>query len=373
VRSDSPGNRPRPYNPPVTTAPTRRPAPARTGATPAADPFKLPGLLGLAGLHPDQIRLLLARTHAYAAAANDPAACTHELNGRLLATMFFEDSTRTRTSFTLAARRLGADTIDLSSTTSSVNKGETLIDTALTIQAMGISAMVVRTRQAGGPALIASAVRCPVINAGDGRHEHPTQGLLDLYTIAHAHGRLDGFDFSGLTLAIIGDVANSRVARSAISGLRALGGRAVCIGPPALAPASLRALGCDVSRDLDEVLPHADAVMMLRIQFERHGEKPESAAPHAGKPPHGQPPHGQPPQPPRSQAIPSIREYRELYALTSPRAARMKPGAIVMHPGPMNRGVEIDGPVADGPRSAILRQVAHGVAARMAVLSACLG
>jgi aspartate carbamoyltransferase catalytic subunit len=292
----------------------------------------------------------------FAQAANDPATRLDVLTGRTVATMFFEDSTRTRTSFVLAARRLGAETIDFSSGTSSVNKGETLIDTALTVGAMGVSAMIVRTRQGGGPAAIASAVGCPVVNAGDGRHEHPTQGLLDTYTVAAAHGRLEGFDLSGLRVAIVGDVASSRVARSAIAALTRLGARVVCIGSPALAPHSLRSLGCEVGHDLDAALPEADAVMMLRIQFERHAD-PGAAGPNT----------------PRPSAIPSIREYRELFAMTAARARRLKPGAIVMHPGPMNRGLEIDGEVADGPRSVILRQVAHGVAARMAVLGLLLG
>jgi aspartate carbamoyltransferase catalytic subunit len=314
--------------------------------------------LGLHGLSAADLRHLLQQTHRFAAIANDPTLRDDSLRGCAIATMFFEDSTRTRTSFTLAARRLGADTVDFSSASSSVNKGETLVDTALTVQAMGISAMVVRTRQSGGPHLIASAVDCSVLNAGDGRHEHPTQGLLDTYTLAAAHDRLDGFDLSGLTVAIVGDIANSRVARSAIAAMRPLGARVACIGSPALAPPSLRAaLGCEVSHDFDAVLPEADAVMMLRIQFERHGE---AAGP--GKT-----------EAPRSAAIASLREYRALYGLTTERAARLKRGAVVMHPGPMNRGLEIDGAVADGPQSVILKQVANGVAARMAVLSLCAG
>jgi aspartate carbamoyltransferase catalytic subunit len=220
--------------------------------------------------------------------------------------------------------------------------------------------MIVRARQNGAAAMIAGAVACPVINAGDGRHEHPTQGLLDLLTIAEAHGRLGGFDLSGLMVAIVGDVASSRVARSAIAGLTALGARVVCVGPPALAPRSLEALGCAVSNDFDAVLPAADAVMMLRIQFERHGEAAEKAPALPGAPP-------------RSAAIASVREYRDGYGLTTDRAARLKPGAIVMHPGPINRGLEIDAAVADGPRSVILKQVAHGVAVRMAALGLCIG
>jgi aspartate carbamoyltransferase catalytic subunit len=206
--------------------------------------------------------------------------------------------------------------------------------------------------------MIADAVACPVLNAGDGRHEHPTQGLLDIYTVAEAHGRLSDFDLSGLTVLIVGDVASSRVARSAISGMTTLGARVVCVGPPPLAPASLASLGCAVSHDFDAVLPAADAVMMLRIQFERHGEARGAKG--------------------RGASIPSVREYRELYGLTEERASRIKGrggigGGIVMHPGPMNRGIEIDSAVADGPRSVVLKQVAHGVTVRMAALSLILG
>jgi aspartate carbamoyltransferase catalytic subunit len=323
-------------------------------------------LLGLEGLSAGELRLLLQRVHRYAAIANRPETRTGELEGRQIGTMFFEDSTRTRSSFTLAARRHSAEVIDLSGSGTSVNKGETLVDTARTLEAMGVSALVVRTKQSGGAELVARAVGgadggapgCCVLNAGDGRHEHPTQGLLDLYTIAESHGRLEGFDCSGLTVAIVGDVASSRVARSAIAGLRTLGARVMAVGSPALAPGALTALGCEVSHDFDGVLPDADVVMMLRIQFERHSE---------GATPQTPPTEGK-----KSAAITSIREYRALYGMTRERAARLKPGAVIMHPGPMNRGLEIDAEVADGPRSIILRQVARGVAARMAALAVCV-
>jgi aspartate carbamoyltransferase catalytic subunit len=282
------------------------------------------------------------------------------LAGRTVATMFFEDSTRTRTSFTLAAHRCGARTVDVSGAATSVNKGETYIDTARVIESMGVDALVVRARQNGAADLVAGAVRCAVLNAGDGRHEHPTQGLLDCYTLAEAHGRLDDFDLSGLRVAIVGDVVNSRVARSAIAGMTALGASVVCIGPPNFAPASLAALGCAVTNDLDSVLPAADAAMMLRIQFERHAE----GGPGDAKP--------QGPEPKKTSAIASIREFREFYALTEERAARMKPGAVVMHPGPINRNLELDSAVADGPRSVILKQVANGVPVRMAALALCV-
>lgn len=303
----------------------------------------------------------------------DPAGCNELLDGRVVANLFFEDSTRTRLSFTVAAKRLGADVIDLLGSTSSVNKGETLIDTACNIEAMGVSALVVRAKQSGAAALIASRVGIPVLNAGDGKHEHPTQGLLDTYTLAESLGRLETFDLSGIRIAIVGDISASRVARSAIAAMTTLGADVVCVGPVGLAPRSLEALGsggsggagktggsCAVTHDLDAVLPTLDAIMMLRIQFERYdGAKnpgPASASAPATNP-----------------LIPSIREYREFYALTQARADKLKAKAIVMHPGPINRGIELDAEVADGPKSVILRQVTNGVIVRAAVLNDLVG
>ena len=360
----------RPYNDPVATSKTIEPDAPKKGQKKwgafAAPPgvWKGRDLVGLHGVSAQDLRAVLAAARELEPRANRPETRTGELAGRTIATMFFEDSTRTRTSFALAAERVSATVVDLSIVTSSVNKGETLIDTARTIEAMGVSAMVVRARQNGAAKMIADAVACPVINAGDGRHEHPTQGLLDAYTIAEAHGRLEEFDLTGLTVAIVGDVASSRVARSGIIGLTALGAKVVCVGPPALAPRGLESLGCTVSNELDPVLPVADAVMMLRIQFERHGEGTE------GRRDGGTEAAGPKPS---AASIPSIREYRELYGMTEERASRIKGGGIVMHPGPMNRGIEIDAAVADGPRSVVLRQVAHGVAVRMAALSLILG
>jgi aspartate carbamoyltransferase catalytic subunit len=241
---------------------------------------------------------------------------------------------------------------------SSVNKGETLIDTATNVEAMGVAALVVRARQSGVASLIARKVRCPVINAGDGRHEHPTQGLLDAYAFAAAMGRSRDFDLSGLRVAIVGDIASSRVARSTIFAMRALGASVVCVGPPSMAPESLRAFKVDVSRDLDAVLPTVDAAVMLRIQFERTeaaaGAKGEALVV-------------------KAPGLASVREYRTLYALTPERADRMQAHAVVMHPGPINRGIELDAAVADGPRSIILRQVAAGVLVRMAVIARLCG
>jgi aspartate carbamoyltransferase catalytic subunit len=301
-------------------------------------------LLGLEGLPAEALRELLNAAHEM---GQRPPRAT--LAGRIVVNLFFEDSTRTRMSFSIAARRLGAEVVDLLGSGSSVSKGETLIDTARNVEAMGVAAIVVRARQSGAAAMIARHVSCPVINAGDGRHEHPTQGLLDIYTLAESHGRLGSFDLRGLRVAIVGDAAASRVARSAIAGMTTLGAEVVCVGPPALAPRSLSALGATVSHELDAVLPRVDAVMMLRIQFERYGE-------------------GKGAEQQRSAPIHSIREYRELYALTPERTRMMKPGAIVMHPGPINRGIEMDGAVADGERSVVLRQVHNGVLVRMAVL-----
>jgi len=312
-------------------------------------------LLALGTLGAQRIRVLLASARFVMPTARGPTRPDQSLAGRVVALLFFEDSTRTRIGFTMAARRLGADVIDLHAGRSSLNKGESFADTARTIEAMGADALVVRTRQAGGAALIARAVACPVINAGDGAHEHPTQGLTDAYALAEAADRLDGFDLSGLRVAIVGDVANSRVARSDIAALGALGAEVTCVGPPALAPASLETLGCRVGRDLDAVLPSMDAAIMLRVQFERHG---------------GDDPGGQ--LPGQSPLIGSVREYRAAYALSAERARLMKPSAVLMHPGPVNRGLEIDPAVANGldggPASLILRQVAIGVGVRMSVL-----
>lgn len=343
------------------------------------------------------------------------AELQRELHGRVIANLFFEDSTRTRVSFSVAARRLGADVIDLTSVGSSMNKGETVVDTALNVAAMGVDGVVIRHRSSGAAEMVRRALDgepahgraedlepalesavatphepgvlapppCSVINAGDGRHEHPTQGLLDIYTVASAFERLETFDLSGLTVAIIGDIGSSRVARSDIAGMVALGARVICIGPPGLVPAGMRTLGCEVSHDLDSVLPELDVVNVLRIQFERHegaggggGSGSGGAATHSGVPgpvsAHG---GGAAPSGggPKSNVIASTREYNELYGLTTRRAARLRKHAIIMHPGPINRGVELSSDVADSQRSMVLRQVAFGVVVRMAVLKLCLG
>lgn len=322
-----------------------------------ADVFARRDLLGLQGLSAGEIRsiLKLAREMDFEEGAQRHA---RRLAGRTVATMFFEDSTRTRSSFIIAARKLGADVLELSGANSSVNKGETLVDSARAIEAMGVDAMVIRARQCGAAAMIAANVGVSVVNGGDGKHEHPTQGLLDMYTIAQAHNRLDSFDFTGMTVVIVGDLVSSRVARSGIAGLTTLGARVICVGPVTMAPKSLTSLGCEVCHDLDSVLAAADAVMMLRIQFERHGA--EGAEQKAQ------------PELKRTTAISSVREFREFYGLTRERAQRMKDGAVVLHPGPINRGIELDSAVAEGPRSVITRQVHQGVCVRMAALAMCL-
>ena len=295
-----------------------------------------PHLLGLGDLSADEINFVLETADGLREVSTRSVKKVPALRGRVVVNAFFEDSTRTRMSFGLAAQRLSADVVDFTGKGSSVSKGETLADTVRNIEAMGVDVMVVRHGSAGAAKLVADAVSCSVINAGDGAHEHPTQGLLDIYTLRQHFGRLDG-----LHVAIVGDIANSRVARSNVFGLTKLGAKVTLVGPPTLLPASFgRMPGVEISTNLDDVLPRVDALNMLRIQFERM----------------------------KSAAFPSIREYTELFGLTKPRLARCRDDVLVMHPGPMNRGVEIDASIADGPHSAILKQVSHGLAVRMAVL-----
>jgi len=262
------------------------------------------------------------------------------LRGRTVVNLFLENSTRTRISFELAAKRLSADVINFSAGGSSVAKGESLRDTALTLQAMGADAIVVRHSSSGSPLQLTRWVDAHVLNAGDGTHEHPTQALLDLYTMRERHGRLDG-----LRVAIVGDVLHSRVARSLSIGLVTMGAEVTLVGPPTLIPPEAPTWGVQVSYDLDGLVPKLDVCYMLRVQTERQ----------------------------RLEYFPSVREYARLFGLTSERAAMLPDAALIMHPGPMNRGVEIDSDVADGPYSVILEQVTNGVAVRMAVLYLCSG
>jgi aspartate carbamoyltransferase catalytic subunit len=262
------------------------------------------------------------------------------LRGRTVVNLFFEDSTRTKTSFELAAKRLSADVINFAAKGSSVSKGETLKDTALTLEAMGSDAVVIRHSWSGAPVNLARIVRGSVVNAGDGTHEHPTQALLDAFTMRQKLGRLEG-----LKVTIVGDVLHSRVARSNVLLLRTLGAEVTLVAPPTLLPVGVHAWPAEVSYDLDAVLPKSDVVMMLRVQRERMG----------------------------AAYFPSAREYSRRYGLDADRAAVLQDHAIVMHPGPMVRGMEIASEVADGLRSTIVDQVTNGVSVRMAVLYLLLG
>ncbi len=263
------------------------------------------------------------------------------LRGKTVVSLFYEESTRTRISFETAAKRLGSDTMTFSVGTSSVKKGESLLDTVQTIEAMGIDAIIVRHSSAGTPHRVASWTSASVVNAGDGCHEHPTQGLLDAFTLRRHRGP----SLDGCRVAIVGDVKHSRVARSNIKAFDALGCELTLVGPPTLMPERLDGWPVRVAYDLDDVLPDIDVVYLLRIQHERIGEA----------------------------LFPSIREYATRWGLTEERAARLKPDTFVMHPGPMNRGVEIAGVVADSARSLVTEQVTNGVAVRMAVLWTLLG
>lgn len=292
-------------------------------------------LLGLEGMTPDQIEPLLDLAESYALLNRSRKVPRDVLRGRTLINLFFEDSTRTRTSFELAGKRLGADVINMSVAQSSVNKGETLLDTAATLNAMRTDLLVVRHSQSGAPALLARKVEASVVNAGDGMHEHPTQALLDALTIRRHHGTL-----GGLKVAICGDVAHSRVARSNIHLLTTMGSSVRLVGPPTLVPSNLGQLGVDIHHSMEDGLRDVDVVMMLRLQRERMS----------------------------SGLIPSAREYFRFFGLDRRRLDLAHKNALVMHPGPMNRGVEIDSSVADSDQSVIQEQVEMGVAVRMAVL-----
>ena len=288
-------------------------------------------------LNRPQAEALLDLADAFVALNRRPEKMLPLLRGRTLVNLFFENSTRTQGSFELAAKRLGADVVNLSPRASSVSKGETLIDTAVTLNAMRPDLLVVRHSASGAAALLSQKVSCAVVNAGDGRHEHPTQALLDALTLRRALGGVEG-----LTVAICGDVAHSRVARSNIVLLQLLGARVRVVGPPTLVPGAAREWGCEVHHDLRAGLKDADVVMALRLQLERMD----------------------------GAFVPSAREYVRFYGLDREKLAWAAPGAKVMHPGPMNRGVEIDSAVADDPAVSLIQdQVELGVAARMAVLA----
>ncbi len=284
--------------------------------------------------------LILDTADELAQTATRPIKKLPTLRGRTVVNLFFEDSTRTRISFEAAAKRLSADVINFSAKGSSVAKGESLKDTALTLEAMGADAVVIRHGASGAPHRLAGWVRGSVVNAGDGSHEHPTQALLDAFTMRRRLGRLDG-----LRVTIVGDILHSRVARSNVLLLSTLGAEVTLVGPPTLIPVAVGAWPCSVSYDLDAALPKSDVVMMLRVQQERMN----------------------------AAYFPSVREYSRRYGLDGTRMAMLPGHAVVMHPGPMNRGVEIAADVADSARSTIVEQVANGVSVRMAVLYLLLG
>ncbi len=314
-------------------------SPANVGTEAESYRWRHRHLLSLEELSTQDVRFLLQTARGFEEVSTRSVKKVPALRGKVVVNLFFEDSTRTRASFHLAASRLSADVLEFSAKGSSVAKGETLRDTARNIEAMGVDVIVVRHGASGAAVQVSKHVNCSVINAGDGQHEHPTQGLLDIYTIARRLGRND-FDLSGLTVAIVGDIAHSRVARSNVHGLHKLGARVILVGPPTLLPRGFADLGCELSSDLDEVLPRVDVINMLRVQFERL----------------------------QSQAFPSLREYTTFYGLTAGKLKRARKGMLVMHPGPVNRGIEVDSAVADGPQSTILQQVANGLAVRMAGL-----
>jgi len=292
-------------------------------------------LLGIAQLTVEEIQLILDTADALRQVADRPVKKVPALRGKTVINLFFEASTRTRSSFELAEKRLSADILNLAVSTSSVSKGETLVDTARNLEAMSPDIIVVRHASAGAPHLLGKVCRSSIVNAGDGMHEHPTQALLDALTIREVKGRLEG-----LRIAIIGDIAHSRVARSDTILFHKMGAQVTVCGPPTLIPWDYDKLGARIAGRIEDALEGADVVMMLRVQHERQNEA----------------------------FVPSTREYYNFYGLTRERMRMAKKDTMVMHPGPMNRGVEIDSDVADAPFSVILDQVANGIATRMAVL-----
>ena len=292
-------------------------------------------LLGIAHLSVEEIQLILDTADALKQIADRPVKKVPTLRGKTVINLFFEPSTRTRSSFELAEKRLSADILNFSASTSSVSKGETLLDTARNLEAMSPDIIVVRHASAGAPYMLSRECRSSIVNAGDGMHEHPTQALLDALTVRQVKGRLDG-----IKIAIIGDIAHSRVARSDTLLFHKMGAEVWVCGPPTLIPWDYEKLGVKITGRLEEAIQAADVIMMLRVQHERQNEA----------------------------FVPSLREYYNFYGLTRERMRLAKKDTIVMHPGPMNRGVEIDSDVADGASSVILDQVTNGVATRMAVL-----
>lgn len=298
-------------------------------------PFARKHLLGLESLSAEELTHILDTARGFKEVSERTIKKVPPLRGRTVVNLFFEPSTRTRLSFEVAAKRLSADVINFTAATSSTTKGETLVDTARNLEAMNVDIFVLRHAASGASHLLSRNVKASVINAGDGAHEHPTQGLLDLFTIREHFGTLEG-----LKVVIVGDILHSRVARSDLFGLKTLGAEVRLVGPPTLMPIGIEQLGAVVFDRLDDALENADVIIMLRIQLERQ----------------------------KGGLLPSLREYSLHFGLTAERLKRAAPHAIIMHPGPVNRGVELPPELADGPRSVILQQVANGVAVRMACL-----
>ena len=292
-------------------------------------------LLGIAELSPAEIGLILDTAESFREVGERAIKKVPTLRGKTVINLFFEASTRTRSSFEIAEKRLSADNLNFSTSGSALEKGESLIDTAMNLQAMAPDLVIIRHGHPGVPHMLAKRLKAGVINAGDGAHEHPTQALLDAYTIRRHKGRL-----AGLKVAIIGDIEHSRVVRSNIHLLSKMGARVTVGGPRTLMPPEMAAMGVEVAYSLDDAIRDADVIMMLRVQLERQGR----------------------------MSFPSIREYFQLFGLNTDKIGLAKDDVIIMHPGPMNRGVEISSELADGPYSVILEQVAHGVSVRMAVL-----
>jgi aspartate carbamoyltransferase catalytic subunit len=297
--------------------------------------FARKDLLGIRELSASEIEYILNTATAFKEINRRPIKKVPTLRGKTVVHLFYEPSTRTRTSFDIAAKRLSADTFSIATATSSMVKGETFLDTLKNLEAMQADVFVIRHSASGAPQRLAGRTSASVINAGDGMHEHPSQALLDMLTIRDHRGEL-----AGLTVAIIGDIAHSRVARSNIWGLNKMGAQVVCCGPPTLIPADLEKMGVTVSYRLEEVIPHADVLMVLRLQRERQEQ----------------------------MLLPSLREYAIYYGIDTEKLKKARGDVLIMHPGPINRGVEISPEVADGPHSVILEQVTNGVAVRMALL-----
>lgn len=302
--------------------------------------WKRKDLLGLEDLSKEEIELILDNAQSFKEVSQREIKKVPALRGKTIALLFFEPSTRTRVSFELAAKRLSADTISLSSSSSSVLKGEGLLDSVKNIEAMNVDLMIIRDASAGLPQQVASQIAVGVINAGDGCHEHPTQALLDLFTIREKKGKI-----KGLEVSIIGDIANSRVARSNIYALKKMGARITVCGPSTLMPLEIKKMGVRVTYDIEAAIRDADVLNVLRIQKERHSLDCQ---------------------------IPSLREYREQFGITKQRLKKAKKDILIMHPGPINRGLELDSEIVDN-RSVILEQVANGLAVRMAVIYLLIG